>query len=1166
MLEQSWLSVLPAKGLGNLKRRAVLLIINSQNELQIMKKNLTRSVVIAIMKFSIIPALLFAFAFCSYAKDTNAQDLLKKRISLKIKAEEVRSILSEIERLSGGKFMYSPEIIQSSRKVSIVARNEQMANVLSRLLQPLGIRYEVVNNYIILRRKNDVIGVIYPEISGTNTPVKTIRGKVTASTGEPLSGVSITSKNAKFATTTDNGGDFILNVDENVETLVFTHVGFLPVEISIVNKETLAIVLEADAKNLADVVVVGYGQVKKNDVTGSVSTVQVKEMKKVAVTSLDQALQGRAAGVQITQNSGAPGGSTTIRIRGGNSIQGDNEPLYVIDGVPFKNDGVSNGSSFNVLSTLNPGDIESVTILKDASSTAIYGSRGANGVVIITTKRGKAGAPNLTFETYYGVQKVRRKYPVLNTREYAAFLNDVNTNDGKPPVFSQTQIDSIGSGVDWQDQIFRTAPIANYQLSMNGGDEKTQYAMSGGYFTQDGVVKNSDFKRYSFRINLDRKINNRLKIGNSLSINRTLTNQSRTDRDLGGAGQVTIAALQFPPIVPIRNRDGSYVITNPYLNFTADNPVALALDSKNENSVYRIFGNVFGEYKILEGLNLRVVVGADGILQKQSSYLPRTVSSGLSQGGAAAISNVESLTWINENLLTYNKTINLIHSFNFLAGFTQQANKTQFNSSGSRNFVDDNLGYNNLGLGSVSSVPGSSVGTWGLRSFLGRVNYNFKNKYLATASIRADGSSRFGKNNRYANFPSGAVAWKIMEEPFMQQQKLFSDLKLRLSYGLTGNQDGVGNYPAYSLLGTQNYVLGNVTATGVGPSQIANPDLSWETTSQANVGLDMSLFNGRVSITADAYLKKTHDLLLNLTIPSTSGFTSAIKNLGKVENKGVELNIFSRNITGEFQWTTDFNIATNKNTVLDIGGAAQIFAGEVANIAQNVNSGIIRVGQPLGSFYGYVTNGLYQSTAELTSLSDAQAKKPGDRKYLDLNKDNVINDLDRTIIGYAQPKYIGGITNNFSYKGIELSVFFQGVYGNDILNANRFELEYLNGTNNQDKDMIRRWTPANTNTDIPRATASRPANRISTRQIEDGSYLRLKNLQLAYSIPSNALQFLKVQSIRIYASAQNFITWTNYSGFDPEVNRFGQDSRSQGFDYSGYPAAKTIFFGLNVSF
>jgi TonB-linked SusC/RagA family outer membrane protein len=425
---------------------------------------------------------------------------------------------------------------------------------------------------------------------------------------------------------------------------------------------------------------------------------------------------------------------------------------------------------------------------------------------------------------------------------------------------------------------------------------------------------------------------------------------------------------------------------------------------KIKNTAYRTFGNIFAEYRIVTGLTFRIVAGIDAILQKQDSYLPRSVSSGLSQGGSASIFNSQSVSWINENLLTYNKTFSGGHNLSLLAGYTQQANRTENSTAASRSFVADNLSYNNLGLGAVTITPGSAVGTWGLQSFLGRVNYSFNNKYLFTASIRADGSSRFGKNNRYAYFPSGAFAWKVNEEDFLKDSKSISDLKLRLTYGLTGNQDGIGNYPAYSLLGTQNYVLNNAIATGIGPSQIANPDLSWETTTQSDIGVDLGLFNGRIAITADAYIKKTSDLLLNLTIPSTSGFSTAIKNLGTVENKGIELNIVSHNLTGEFQWTTELNFASNKNTVLSLGGATQIFAGEVANIGQNLNSGIIKVGEPLGSFYGYVTNGLYQTTGEITDLVDPQAKKPGDRKYLDLNNDKQINDNDRMIIGSAQPK------------------------------------------------------------------------------------------------------------------------------------------------------------------
>jgi TonB-linked SusC/RagA family outer membrane protein len=1103
--------------------------------------------------------LLLALLFLKVnAADTSTQ------ITYSGKDVTLKKIFSVIKEQTGYVFFYRNEDIAGAKPITVAFNKMPLESVLHTVLKDLQLQFVIEGNTIVISRKKRTE---VPVVTDKAPPAdSSVQGKVVNSKGEPQPGATILIKGTRRGTTANENGAFLLKNVPGGAVLVVSALGLKSKEIPLNSVSgALTITLESGTEALSEVVVVGYGQVKKSDLTGAVASVPVGEIKKVAVTSLDQAIQGRVAGVQVTQNSGSPGGSTTIRIRGGNSIQGDNEPLYVIDGVPFKNGGAESGSSFNVLSTLNPGDIESMTILKDASSTAIYGSRGSNGVVIITTKRGKAGRTVINFDTYYGTQEVRRKYPVLNAKEYAAFVNEANTNDGLPAVYTPQEVEAFGEGTDWQDEIFRSAPIANYQLQMSGGDDKTQFAVSAGYFTQKGIVVNSDFNRYSFRVNLDRKINSKLKVGNSLTINRTLTNQSRTDGSLGSGGLVTMAALQFPPLLKVRNADGSYLMTDPALNFTADNPVALARDSKNKNTAYRFFGNIFGEYQIIEGLTLRVLFGIDGILQKQDSYLPRTVASGLAQGGVGAIYDEQSVTWLNENLLTYSRTFNNIHSFSALVGYTQQENRTENSLASSRSFVNDILGTGNLGTGAVAIIPGSGIGGWGLVSYLGRINYGYRDKYLLTASFRADGSSRFGVNNRFGFFPSGAVAWKVSEEPFMKGNRSVSDLKLRVTYGATGNQDGIGNYPAYSLLGTQNYVFGNNIATGLGPSQIANPDLSWEKTTQADAGIDVGFFGNRITFTADAYLKKTSDLLLNVTIPGSSGYSSAIRNLGRVENRGIELSLSTVNIDRGFKWTTDINFVSNRNRVLDIGSTPQIFAGQVANIAQNVSSGIIRVGEPLGTFYGYVTNGVYQTDGELAGLADASARKIGDRKYMDLTGDKKIDDKDRQIIGNAQPKFSGGISNTFSYKGLDLTIFLQGVYGNKILNANRFELEYLNGTTNQDRDMLNRWTPAHTNTDIPRAATTRPANRISTRQIEDGSYLRVKNIQLAYNLPDAWLKAAKIQAARFYITAQNFITWTNYSGYDPEVNRFGQDSRSQGFDYGSYPTAKTILFGLNIS-
>lgn len=1134
------------------------------------KSRRIQDVFITIMKISLGQAIIaVVFAISSFGFESSGQELLERKITLVAQHSDIKSVLIDIEKKTGIKFTYRPQVLAEKEDLTFSFNNVKLAKVLDSILRP-GISYEVFGEQIILSKAHPKRSSIKERNSSFfKLAFHTISGKVTSDQNEALPGVSVVLKGTTIGTVTDANGEYSIEVPSSSGTLVFSFIGYTSEEVEIDNKSVINVFLMPSLEALSEIVVIGYGQSKKSDLTGSVSSVAVDEIKKMPLTSLDQSLQGRAAGVQITQNSAAPGGSTTIRIRGGNSIQGDNEPLYVIDGIPFKNDGAiasdgASGANFNVLSTLNPSDIESMTILKDASSTAIYGSRGANGVVIITTKRGRAGKSTINFETYYGVQQVRRKYPLLNASEYAAFVNEANTNEGKAPVYTDEQVAAFGEGTDWQDEIFRTAPISNYQLTITGGDDKTQYAISGGYFKQVGVVVNSDFDRASFRVNLDRKLGNKIKIGNSLSVNRTTTNQSRTDGYLGSAGQVINNALVFPSILNVRNADGTYVTTDPALSFTVDNPVALAKDGKNLTKAYRVFGNIFGEYQILDNLSFKSSLGIDGIFQKQSSYLPKTVISGASQGGFGSIANNQSFSWINENLLNYSKSFNDLHDLNVLLGYTLQEFRSEYDYAAARNFVNDNLDSDNLGSGSVPLTPSSNVQTWGLQSYLTRVNYTFNNKYLLTASFRIDGSSRFGKNNRYGYFPSAAIAWKIKEESFLADVNFLSDLKLRASYGLTGNQDGIGNYPAYSLLGTQNYVFNNSTSTGIGPSQIANPDLSWESTSQSDIGIDGSLLHNRISFTVDAYYKKTKDLLLNVTIPGSSGFSTAFKNSGSLENKGIEISLNSNNLVGAFKWSTNLNFASNKSKVLDLGGADQIFAGNVANIGQNLNSGIIKVGEPLGSFYGFVTDGIYQTPEEITARPDASAKKPGDRKYKDLNGDNKIDDNDRTIIGRAQPKFIGGITNTFSYKGFELSVFFQGVYGNDILNANRFELEYLNGTTNQSSDVLNRWTPNNRNTDIPRASTTRPANRISTRQIEDGSYLRLKNIQLAYTIPSTFINSKLIQSVRVYATAQNYLTWTSYSGFDPEVNRFGQDSRSQGFDYGGYPSAKTILFGINL--
>lgn len=1106
----------------------------------------TTKKLLLMLNWTIILTFLFVLKVSANSYSQNV------KVDLDFHDVKLKKAFSILEQKANIRLLYSEENLPSGRYITLSVKDIPAMDVLGMILKDTGLKFRILENGLVV-------------ISPQNHEIKDIlvRGQVTGAKGETLPGVSIKLKGTAIGATTDLEGRYNINVPDNNSVLVFTYIGYVMQEVTVNNQTSINVKLEAANTSLTEVIVVGYGTQKKANLTGSVSSISEKDIKAVAITSPDQALQGRASGVQVTQNSSAPGGGTTIRIRGGNSIQGGNEPLYVIDGIPIYNDNGASGASLNGLSSINPGDISSIEILKDASATAIYGSRGANGVVLITTKRGKAGQANINIEMYQGIQNVRRKYPLLNAAEFAILANEANTNVGSKPVYTQQQINELGAGTDWQNEIFRTAPISNYFLSANGGDENTQYAISGNYFKQEGIVLNSDFERASFRLNLDRKLTSKFKVGNSLTFSNSTSNRSSTDGFLGSPGQVISNALQISPTIPVYNSDGTYTLQNVAGGQLTDNPLALAKDSRNLVNVNRVLGSAFGEYDIIPGLRLKVLVGIDGVFRKGSTYLPKSVLSGFQQGGVASISNSQNLIWLNENTLSYDKELNNIHNITLLAGYTQQAGRNEFNSTASRNFINDNLGYNNLGAGSIALTPNSGVGTWGLTSYLGRINYGYKDKYLLTLTGRVDGSSRFGLNNRYGFFPSGAAAWRMNEEEFIKNLNIFSDLKFRVSYGLTGNQEGIGNYPSLALLSVQNYVFGNRISSGVGPSQIANPDLRWESTAQSDIGLDMSFFNSRLSVAVDAYRKHTKDLLLNIIIPGTSGYANALKNIGAVENKGIEIGINSQNIVGAFKWDTQFNISINKNTVLDIGDVTQMFVGQTANIAQNISSGIIKVGEPLGSFYGYLTDGVFQAADDIVNSAQPTAKA-GDRKYKDLNGDKRINDNDRSILGQAHPQFIGGITNNFSFKGFEISVFLQGVQGNSILNANRFELEYLSGISNQDRDVLNRWTPTNTNTDIPRASANRPANVISSRQIEDGSYLRLKNVQMGYNLSEKILKLTKLRMLRIYASAQNYITWTKYSGYDPEVNRFGQDNVSQGFDYGSYPAAKTILFGVNV--
>ncbi|KEO73479.1 SusC/RagA family TonB-linked outer membrane protein [Anditalea andensis] len=998
---------------------------------------------------------------------------------------------------------------------------------------------------------------------------RTVKGTITDEMGDPIPGTSVLLKGSSTGTVADFDGGYSIDVPEG-GTLVFSFIGFISKEVEVGNQTSINVQLMTQISDLGEVIVVGYGVQRKSDLTGSVSSVGERDIKQVAVASLDQALQGRASGVQVTQASAAPGGGVSIRIRGGNSINASNEPLYVIDGIPiFPNNATyspgatGGGQSQNALANINPGDIASMEILKDASATAIYGSRGANGVVIITTKRGQAGVTNIDVESYYGIQEVSRTIPLLNAEEFAIVANEARVNRGQPEIFSAEDIAGFrGNSTDWQHEVFRQAPIQNHQITISGGDKKTRYAISGNYFDQQGVILNSGFTRGSLRINVDKTINPRVTVGNSLTISRATNNQQVTDVTRGG---VVNAALVFSPTLPVFDENNNYTFDNSAIpgSQQVGNPVQDAMETLNKNVTNRVLGNVYFEWDIVSDLKFRASAGMDYQAGRRDFYAPSTNNRGRNAFGSALVEKKDVFSPVGTLTLNYNKIINRDHNLTLLAGYESQSQMVDFVGAQATNFPTDALGSDNLGLGQIVGTPFSGRSIWRLDSWFGRVNYTMFDKFLFTGTFRADGSSRFGSGNKWGYFPSAAIGYNIGNEPFLKVQSIISTLKVTGSWGLTGNQE-IGLYQSLSQLNTERNAFGSVIAIGLAPGRIPNPDLRWEKTNQVNLGLEVGVWEDRVFLEAAAYYKKTQDLLLPLDLPRSSGFSTILQNIGSVENKGIELAINSNNLSGAFSWVTNANITFNRNKILQLGpGESFRLAPDTGDgHLQISNSSILQVGAPVGSFFGMVTDGIYQQGEDVIPGSSSFGSiGPGDIRYVDVNGDGVINNNDRTIIGNPQPKFFYGLTNNLAYKHFDLSIFLQGTYGNDVWNVNSHELYRNDGATNNVRDVLNRWTPENPSNEWPSAR-TRPFV-LSDRHIEDASFLRVRNITLGYQLPVANTGVTWLRSCRIYAQAQNLFTFTNYSGFDPEVNSFGQNPIGIGIDRGTFPMARTFILGVN---
>jgi TonB-linked SusC/RagA family outer membrane protein len=992
----------------------------------------------------------------------------------------------------------------------------------------------------------------------------------TTPAGTPLAGALVSATGTVHDATTRADGSYTLALPPGTYQIRARALGYAPATVdSVVVRDGAAtpvnLTLERQATALSEVVVVGYGTQRRGDISGAVSSVNVAEIASVATSaSVGQLLQGRVAGAQVTSNNGAPGGGLSIRVRGTNSITANSEPLYVIDGIPSYVGSGGQDPNVNPLTSINPQDIENIEVLKDASATAIYGARGSNGVVLITTKLGRRGENHVGFQSTLGTQSPSRYIAMLNGRQFADEVNEASINAGRTAPYSASVLATLGAGTDWQRAVLRRdAPLQSHEMNVSGGDDRTRYFVSGALYDEQGIVRATDFRRYTGRLNLDRNVTSRLHVGTSLTLSDVFQNLQITDNALNSG--TVMSALWYNPNTPIRDTSGAYVQTSA-ITFPVYNPVALVENLQNDESIFSALGNVFAEYRLLPGLQLRSSLGTTSAFDRSRYFAPRNTALGANTNGNANETSATSISIINENTATYSRDVRGRDHVDLTGGFTAQRNTGESLYGANQQFVNDVTGVYNLVAG-TSPTSDTDYNNSALLSYLGRVNYNLLGRYILTVAGRYDGSSRFGASTKWGFFPSAGLAWRVSDEPFLAGQKLFDDIKLRLGYGETGNEK-IGAYNSLARLSTRTYAFGGATVTGYYPAGAApNPLLKWETTRQTNGGIDVALFGERVTSSFDVYNSVTSDLLLVVTLPNTSGYTSQLRNVGSVRNRGVEFALTTANVRRpNASWSTTFTIAGNRNRVLDLGGSNELVGPDKGISTQTGQTTVvIRPGQPLGSFLGYRTNGLYQQgdACPLKTKRPNLDCIPGEYRYVDVNGDSVISAADRVILGNGQPDFYGGLQNSITVGPLSLNVFLQGSKGGRVLNAPAINLRNINILSNQTVDALDRWTPTNTDTDVPRANAARP-REIYDVHVEDGSFLRLQTLSLGYELPKRLVRGM--QSARLTVTGENVKVWTKYKGYDPEVNSFGGNSVSRGIDLGAYPRARRWTGGVNLTF
>ena len=969
----------------------------------------------------------------------------------------------------------------------------------------------------------------------------TVQGVVKDQTGETVIGASVMEKGTTNGTITGIDGDFSLNMSPN-GTLVVSFVGYKTQEVQVKGQKQLQVVLSEDAEMLDEVVVIGYGTMKKSDLTGAVSSIGNKDIKDSPVSNLGQAIQGKISGVQIV-DAGKPGDNVSIKIRGLGSIN-NCDPLVVIDGVPTDLG----------LSSLNMADVERLDVLKDASATAIYGSRGANGVVMITTKRGTEGKGKLAVSANYSFQNATNVPSLLNAAQYAELSNDMMVNSGRNPNPEWANPSELGAGTDWMDELLRTGVMQNYTVSYSGGNEKSHYYVSGGFLDQSGIVKSVNYRRFTFQSNSDAQVLKWLKFSNNITFSA----------DTKKSGSYNIGdALKALPIYPVKNEDGSW--SGPDGNSewygSTRNPIGPTELNKSQTDGYNFLANLTAELTFTKWLKFKSTFGYDAKFWFIDNFTPKyNWKPTPTEETSRYKSDNKSFTYLWDNYFLFDHTFAEKHRVGLMAGMSAQWNTNDYLNAQKNVFMFDNV--HEMDNGEEMYAIGGNETEWALLSYMARVNYYYEDRYLLTATIRRDGSSRFGKKHRWGTFPSVSVAWRASQEKWFPKNDYINDLKVRAGYGVTGSQASVGNYSYLASYNTSVYPFGisSGNQTALVSSTLANPYIHWEEVAQTNIGFDASLFNSRVMFSFDAYLKETRDMLVKASIPITSGFedtTTTYTNAGKVRNQGIEMSLHTINLTGELGWETNLTATYNKNKIKDLNSDVPYYINQINNSYVTM----LAKDYPINVFYGYVTDGIFQNQSEVNTHAVQPGAEPGDIRFRDLNNDGVINDSDRTVIGNPNPSWLFSMNNSLSYKGFELSVFLQGIAGNKIYNANNIDNTGMAAAYNQTTDVLKRWQGEGTSNSMPRAVFGDPNQntRVSDRFVENGSYLRLKNITLSYTFPKQWLQKAQIENARLSLSCENVATITGYSGFDPEVG-------INGIDQNRYPISRTFSLGLNFNF